>query len=162
MFFDCTALLGGLVASVITKWDANAQFSYGYVRAEVLAGFVNGLFLLFIAFFILSESIERVIDPPEVKHERLLLISALGLIVNIVGLVCFHTGEHSHHDHGQSTTDQQGVGRTHEDGRSHGDNTAAIHGINAIEGGSGSAPIAKKSQIMQGGNNVLERQSEDL
>nr|XP_037272767.1 zinc transporter 7-like [Rhipicephalus microplus] len=96
MFFDCTALLGGLVAAVITKWDANAQFSYGYVRAEVLAGFVNGLFLLFIAFFILSESIERVVDPPEVKHERLLLISALGLLVNIVGLVCFHTGQHSH------------------------------------------------------------------
>ncbi|KAH7958660.1 hypothetical protein HPB49_004039 [Dermacentor silvarum] len=96
MFFDSTALLGGLVASVITKWDANAQFSYGYVRAEVLAGFVNGLFLLFIAFFILSESIERVIDPPDVKHERLLLISALGLVVNVMGLVCFHSGEHSH------------------------------------------------------------------
>lgn len=29
-----------------------------YVRAEVLAGFVNGLFLLFIGFFIFSEAIE--------------------------------------------------------------------------------------------------------
>ena len=37
------------------QWRANDKFSYGYVRAEVLAGFVNGLFLLFIAFFILSE-----------------------------------------------------------------------------------------------------------
>lgn len=32
-----------------------------YVRAEVLAGFVNGLFLLFIGFFIFSEAIEVII-----------------------------------------------------------------------------------------------------
>lgn len=38
MFFDCTGLLAGLAASVITKWKANENFSYGYVRAEVLAG----------------------------------------------------------------------------------------------------------------------------
>ncbi|KAK2569914.1 Zinc transporter 7-A [Acropora cervicornis] len=29
MFFDCTALLAGLVASVITRWGKNERFSYG-------------------------------------------------------------------------------------------------------------------------------------
>lgn len=58
MFFDCTALIAGLIASVIAKWRANEKFTYGYVRAEVLTGFVNGLFLIFIAFFILTEAIE--------------------------------------------------------------------------------------------------------
>lgn len=67
MFFDCTGLLAGLAASVITKWKANERFSYGYVRAEVIAGFVNSLFLLFISFFIMSEAIERLVEPPEVK-----------------------------------------------------------------------------------------------
>lgn len=67
MFFDCTGLLAGLAASVITKWKANDKYSYGYVRAEVLAGFVNGLFLLFISFFIMSEAVERAIEPPEVS-----------------------------------------------------------------------------------------------
>ncbi|CAB0009529.1 unnamed protein product [Nesidiocoris tenuis] len=64
MFFDCTGLLAGLAASVITKWKPNDRFQFGYVRAEVLAGFVNGLFLIFIAFFILSEAVERAIEPP--------------------------------------------------------------------------------------------------
>jgi cation diffusion facilitator family transporter len=68
MFFDCTGLLAGLAASVITKWKATDKYSYGYVRAEVLAGFVNSLFLLFIAFFIMSESVERLIEPPEVIY----------------------------------------------------------------------------------------------
>lgn len=31
---------------------------FSYVRAEVLAGFVNGLFLIFTAFFIFSEGVE--------------------------------------------------------------------------------------------------------
>lgn len=67
MFFDCTGLLAGLAASVITKWKANDKYSYGYVRAEVIAGFVNSLFLLFVAFFIMSEAVERAIEPPEVR-----------------------------------------------------------------------------------------------
>lgn len=29
MFFDCTALLAGLVATVITRWSPNERFSYG-------------------------------------------------------------------------------------------------------------------------------------
>jgi len=33
-------------------------FPTRYVRAEVIAGFVNGLFLLFVAFFIFAEAIE--------------------------------------------------------------------------------------------------------
>ena len=31
MFFDCTALLAGLVASVIARWRTNEAYSYGSV-----------------------------------------------------------------------------------------------------------------------------------
>lgn len=67
MFFDCTGLLAGLVAALIMKKKANEKYSYGYVRAEVLAGFINSLFLLFISFFIFKESVERLIEPQEVN-----------------------------------------------------------------------------------------------
>jgi len=33
-------------------------FNPRYGRAEVMAGFVNGLFLIFVAFFIFSEAVE--------------------------------------------------------------------------------------------------------
>ncbi|CRK99456.1 CLUMA_CG012672, isoform A [Clunio marinus] len=115
MFFDCTGLLAGLAASVITKWKANDKYSYGYVRVEVLAGFVNSLFLLFISFFILSESVERLIEPPEVKHERLFVVSILGFIVNLVGIYAFqHGGAHGH---------SHGGGSSH----SHSHNSHSIH-----------------------------------
>ncbi|XP_013170814.1 PREDICTED: zinc transporter 7 [Papilio xuthus] len=120
MFFDCTGLVAGLAASLVSKWRANERYSYGYARAEVLAGFVNGLFLLFIAFFIMSEAVERAIEPPEVKHERLLLVSVLGFLVNMVGIYAFHHGHghghgHSHGGHGHSHNHDHGHGHSHDD-----------------------------------------------
>ena len=32
---------------------------------------------------------ERLVEPPEVKHERLLVVSILGLLVNLVGIFVF-------------------------------------------------------------------------
>jgi len=125
MFFDCTGLLAGLVATVITKWKSNDKYTYGYVRAEVLAGFINGLFLLFISFFIFSEAVERLVEPPEVKHERLLVVSVLGLVVNLVGIFVFQHGGHGHShggggdSHGHSHGDK-GHGHSHDSGHGHG------------------------------------------
>lgn len=137
MFFDCTALLAGLAASVISRWKTNDSFSYGYVRAEVLAGFVNGLFLIFTAFFIFSEGVERALDTPEVHHERLLPVSVLGFLVNLIGIFVFqHGGNHGHsHDggHGHSHSLFNGSlshGHSHSEdhGHSHGGGHGHSHG----------------------------------
>lgn len=107
MFFDCSALLLGLAASLITKWRPSDKFTYGFGRAEILAGLANGLFLLFIALFIMKEAIERTFEPPEVHHERLFVISVLGFLVNLVGIFVFQHGgqcshSHSHSSHGHN------------------------------------------------------------
>lgn len=57
----------GLVAAVVARWSPNDRYTYGYVRADTLAGFVNAVFLVFIAFFILSEAIE-VSDFSKIKN----------------------------------------------------------------------------------------------
>lgn len=147
MFFDCTGLLAGLVATVITKWRANDKYSFGYVRAEVLAGFVNGLFLLFIAFFILSEAVERLVEPPEVKHERLLVVSVLGFLVNLVGIFAFQHGGHGHSHGGDSHGHSHGGGDSHDDGHGHSHDKGHGHshgGHSHGKEGSG------KSKIMEG------------
>ncbi|KAK5647614.1 hypothetical protein RI129_002506 [Pyrocoelia pectoralis] len=139
MFFDCTGLLAGLAASVITKWKANEKYSYGYVRAEVIAGFVNGLFLLFIAFFIMSEAVERAIEPPEVKHERLFLVSVLGFLVNMVGIYAFQHGHGHSHGGGSSHGHSHGHGHAH---NSHGHSHDHSIEIDMLSSGN--------SQIMKG------------
>mmetsp|Transcript_8449 Transcript_8449/g.1158 ORF Transcript_8449/g.1158 Transcript_8449/m.1158 type:complete len:89 (+) Transcript_8449:926-1192(+) len=66
MAFDCTALGIGLYASYISKHPPDAEHPYGYTRHEVLSGFINGIFLVFVGLNVFEESIERILEPPEV------------------------------------------------------------------------------------------------
>lgn len=64
MLFDCTALLIGLVASYISKVkNTDNEYTFGYIKIETLSGLFNGIFLIFIAFDIFFESIERIVEP---------------------------------------------------------------------------------------------------
>ena len=73
-----------------------------------MSGFANGLFLCLISIFIVFEAIQRLIDPPEMNTGQLLTVSAVGLAVNLVGMVATGHGHHGHshggggHSHGHS------------------------------------------------------------
>ena len=101
---------------------------------EVLSGFVNALFLVIIAFFVLVEALDRLFDPPHISSERLLVVSVGGLIVNLLGIVAFSSAHaHAHggkcnHTHGHSHSHAHSVeeGHTH----SHGSHDHHHHNAN--------------------------------
>lgn len=129
MLFDCSALVMGLVAAVMSRWPASRYYSYGYGRVEVLSGFINALFLIVIAFFIFLEALERLYDPPEIKTDKLMVVAVAGLIVNIFGMFAFHGGEHGH-SHGGGGHGHSHSGAAH--GHSHGGGSHGhSHGGNA-------------------------------
>lgn len=129
MFFDCSALIAGLIASVLARRPPNERFTYGYGRAQVIGGFVNGLFLIFVALFVLTEAIERFAEPPEVHHEHHLLeVSVIGLLVNFVGIFAFshaHTHGGEPCDHGHAAAPPAAPG---DYGHSHGGEACHGHG----------------------------------
>lgn len=47
--------------------------------------------------------LQRLMEPPEVKHERLFLVSVAGLIVNLIGIFALNHGGHGH-SHGTHYT----------------------------------------------------------
>ena len=47
---------------------------FRYRRVEVLAGFVNGIFLIFIAGTVVLEAIERLSEPPEIHGTHVLIV----------------------------------------------------------------------------------------
>ncbi|CAH7686318.1 cation efflux family-domain-containing protein [Phakopsora pachyrhizi] len=100
MFFDCMALGMGLFASVMATWPPDEEFTHGYGRVQTLSGFANGIFLMLISIFIVIEAIQRLLNPPEMNTNKLLIVSFMGLVVNLVGMFC--TGHHHHHHHGHS------------------------------------------------------------
>lgn len=64
MLSDCLSLLVALFAAYIalTK-ETNEVYTFGYKRAAVLSGLFNGVFLIFVAFNVFIESIERIYEP---------------------------------------------------------------------------------------------------
>ncbi|KAL9713715.1 putative zinc transporter msc2 [Leucoagaricus gongylophorus] len=115
MAFDCMAIGVGLFASVMATWEPNERFTYGYGRIETLSGFANGIFLILISIFIVFEAIQRILEPPEMNTSQLLLVSSVGLGVNLFGM--FAMGGHHHH-HGHSHGHGHGHGE-HSHGHEH-------------------------------------------
>uniref|UniRef100_A0A3Q3KJK0 Zinc transporter n=1 Tax=Monopterus albus TaxID=43700 RepID=A0A3Q3KJK0_MONAL len=123
MLFDCSALVLGLFAALMTRWKATRIFSYGYGRVEILSGFINGLFLMVIAFFVFVESVTRLLDPPNINTDMLTPVSVGGLLVNLVGICAF---SHAHSHGGKSCH-----------GHSHGGHGHSVHGHSHGSGGGG-------------------------
>uniref|UniRef100_A0A671QNK3 Zinc transporter n=1 Tax=Sinocyclocheilus anshuiensis TaxID=1608454 RepID=A0A671QNK3_9TELE len=99
MLFDCLALVLGLFAALMTRWKATRIYSYGYGRVEILSGFINGLFLMVIAFFVFVESITRLIDPPNINTDMLTVCTA-NLHEDIVVRIDKDIAEFAEHSHG--------------------------------------------------------------
>jgi len=158
MLFDCTALFIGLVASIISNWEANQNYSYGYGRVEVLSGFTNGVFLIFIAVMVLRESLERFFHPQDINTDKLLIVSVMGLCVNLVGVFAFHDlhthgdddGDHGH-SHGHSHAHSHGHSHDHkkEEKRSS-DNVFGVY-LHIIADTLGSVGVIISSLIIQVG-----------
>jgi solute carrier family 30 (zinc transporter), member 5/7 len=114
MFFDCVALFVGLCAAVMSKWPPSIKFPYGYGKIDTLAGLGNGIFLMLISVEIVYEAMERLFSGDEVmRTTELLIVSSIGLAVNLVGIMAFH----GHHGHGHG----------HSHGHSHGDDHSHKH-----------------------------------
>ncbi len=93
MFTHSFAIAISLVAILIAKRPPCHHRTFGLYRAEVLAAFINGLFLLLIVGIIIYEAIQRFIHPLEVLGLQMLLIAFIGLAVNALSIVILH-GSH--------------------------------------------------------------------
>jgi cobalt-zinc-cadmium efflux system protein len=87
MFTHSFALGISLSAIIIARKPPCHHKTFGLYRAEVLAAFINGLFLLPIVGIIIYEAILRIIYPQEILSLYMFIVAVIGLIVNIVSMV---------------------------------------------------------------------------
>ena len=84
MLSDAISLAIALIAFKLAEKAANHSKTYGYKRFEILAATINGATLIGVALFIFYEAIGRFANPPEVATTGMLIISVIGLLVNIL------------------------------------------------------------------------------
>ncbi len=93
MLTDTMALALAAVAFQVSKRPADAKLTYGYQRFQILAAFVNGLSLIVIVAWILYEAVDRFRNPTEILGNTMLLIAAIGLVVNLISFLVLHGGD---------------------------------------------------------------------
>jgi len=93
MFTHCFAIGISLIAIIIACKPPCHHRTFGLYRTEVLAAFINGLFLLFVVIIIIYEALQRFIHPVEVLGFQMLLIAFIGLTVNLASIFILH-GSH--------------------------------------------------------------------
>jgi cobalt-zinc-cadmium efflux system protein len=94
MFTHSFAIAIGLIAIIIAKKPPCHHRTFGLYRAEILAAFINGLFLLAVAVIIIYEAYLRIINPLEVLGFQMLYIAFIGLGTNIASILILHGSQH--------------------------------------------------------------------
>jgi cobalt-zinc-cadmium efflux system protein len=87
MFTHSFAIGISLLAIFIAQKPPCHHKTFGLYRAEVLAAFINGLFLIPIVGIIIYEAILRLLNPIEILGSYMFIIAIIGLAVNISSIL---------------------------------------------------------------------------
>ncbi|MFJ7745516.1 cation diffusion facilitator family transporter [Peribacillus sp. NPDC097295] len=93
MLSDAAALGLSYTAIRLGEKKATQSKSFGYKRFEIIAACLNGLTLIVISAFIFIEAIRRFVNPPEVQSMGMLMISIIGLLVNVIAAWILMSGD---------------------------------------------------------------------
>jgi len=112
---DALHNIGDVIAVAITylalrlaSTKASFKYTFGFLRAEMMAGFVNTLFLFLTMFYMIYESIFRFMHPEIIEPIYMIVVGIIAVIANGVsayilnnmGVASCSHGEHEHHhDH---------------------------------------------------------------
>jgi cobalt-zinc-cadmium efflux system protein len=83
MLTDSLALGLAAAAAVLARRAPSMRHSYGFGRAEILAALVNALTMILIVAWLSAEAVARLAHPAPVKGGVVLLVAAIGLLVNL-------------------------------------------------------------------------------
>ncbi|OAA37698.1 zinc homeostasis factor 1 [Metarhizium rileyi] len=99
MLNDIISLIIGLWAVIAAQKATTDEFTFGWVRAEILGAFFNAVFLIALCVSIILEALTRFVEPPEINQPKLILIvGCAGLVSNLLGFVVLGGHGHSHGD----------------------------------------------------------------
>lgn len=92
MLTDAASLGLAWLAARAARRPADDLRTYGYHRIQILAAFINGIAFLALVVWIAVEAIQRIMSPVEVMGGTMLVVAAIGLVVNILAFFILHAG----------------------------------------------------------------------
>jgi cobalt-zinc-cadmium efflux system protein len=87
MLTDAAAVAAALWTVHLARRPATAGMTFGYRRAEVLSAALNGVTLVAVGLLILIEAVHRLVHPTMVHGAALVVVAAIGVVVNVAATV---------------------------------------------------------------------------
>ena len=94
MVTDVAALALSLFAFRMARRPATLSSTYGFHRIEILAALFNGLMLWLVVGVILTAAYTRLLQPPRVDSEGMLIVAVLGLVINVASGAILYGAHH--------------------------------------------------------------------
>ena len=86
MIVDVGGLILALCAINYTCKPATQSRTYGFYRMEILASLANGVILVTLSMYILYEGVRRIFAPPEILSFPMIIVAAVGIIMNFFAM----------------------------------------------------------------------------
>ena len=77
----------------VAQKDSTDKYSYGYQRFSILGAVIISIFVIIMAFVILSEAIPRLFAPEGVDAGGMLVVAIVGIVFKFVSVYRLHKGE---------------------------------------------------------------------
>ena len=90
MLPDVAALALSLFVAWFSRQPHDQRRTYGYLRWEILAAFLNGATLLLISAWISIEAVMRLRQPEAVESGLMLVVAIAGIVANIAAALVLH------------------------------------------------------------------------
>ncbi len=87
------AITFSLIAIQLASRPPTPKRTFGFLRVEILAAFINGLLLLGMAVFIIVRGIERIQHPMEVPSTPMFVMAIGGIGLEIASLIIMYKGQ---------------------------------------------------------------------
>jgi len=88
-FVDVVSLLLALLSLKMSKIKKRDKLTYGYRKTTILASLINSVILFVAIGIIIKETIERFFNPVPVEGGAIVVVAAIGLVINSVTAYLF-------------------------------------------------------------------------
>jgi cobalt-zinc-cadmium efflux system protein len=96
---DVLAVVITYIAIILSSREPTFRYTFGFLKAEMMAAFVNALFLVITLAFLIYESLKRLFEPQVVEAEYMIIVALIALVANGISAYLLSQQGMGHHHH---------------------------------------------------------------
>jgi cation diffusion facilitator family transporter len=100
------------------KYSKDDRFTFGTWKIEILGAFSSAIVLGIVGVIVIFTSVERLIHPFVIHYDQALMVTVIGLAINVLCALILNAGNGGHHQHGYHEDDH---GQAHDHDTHHHD-----------------------------------------